>query len=97
MIDRYVPISEAISRILIQGGINPQKITTVRSDVDPRPFQTWRPEQAKLNLADDIGFDSFLPLIANVAYHTPQKGMSTLIRGLSLLRDHETDFNCVLV
>ena len=51
---------------------------------------------ARKTLAEDLDFDPSLPLIVNVAYHTPQKGMETLVSGLAHLKDKSLDFICLL-
>ena len=95
-VDRYVPISQAIAKILKEYGIPDSQITTVCSAVDPAPFLNQDPKQNRLDLAKELGLNPDLCWIANVAYHTEQKGMETLIRGLHELSKKTKNFVCLL-
>lgn len=96
LVDCFVPISEAIAGILKNYGIAEDKINTVRSAVDPAPFIGLDKAEFREKLSKEIGFDPKLPLIANVAYHTEQKGMPTLVKGLAELKKSGQNFICLL-
>ena len=96
LVDRYIPISGAIAKILTDYGLPKEQVSPVHSAVDPSPFKTWKKEDARQDLASSIGFDLEKPLIVNVAYHTEQKGMPTLIRGLAKLKSLGKEFTCLL-
>lgn len=94
----YVPISHAIRDVLKVYGIPDRKIFTVRSAIDPQPFR-YLPEDktaAKQKLCAQLNIDPQIPLIANVAYHTPQKGIETLLEALALVATAGLPFHCLL-
>ncbi len=94
LIDRYVAISQAIADILIDYGISQEKISVVRSAVDPSPFQKSSRAAARAKFLSERGLDlkESTPIIANVAYITEQKGHETLIRALGYLKESGQDF-----
>lgn len=95
-IDQYITISHAIAAILMKAGVPSNKITTVRSAVDPEPFLREDKVKAKKAIAEELRLKKHVPLILNVAYHTDQKGMPTLIQALSILKKQNKDFICLL-
>lgn len=95
-VDQFIAISDEISRILIDYGVDSQKVTTVHSGVDPAPFRNVNARQAKEEIFSQLSISEDKILIANVAYHTEQKGMETLIQGLEILKSKCQNFVCVL-
>ncbi|SMF40668.1 glycosyltransferase family 4 protein [Pseudobacteriovorax antillogorgiicola] len=95
-IDRYVSISDAIHEILQNYGIPDKRLSVVKSAVDPSPFRALDHETCRKKLAHELNLPSDIPWIINVAYHTEQKGMETLIRGLQKLKTRTPDFVCLL-
>lgn len=85
-IDRYIAISGAISRILEDYGVPASRIAVVRSAVDDGPFLALDRLACRQKIANELGFDSALPVIGNVAYITEQKGHATLIRALARVK-----------
>ncbi len=95
-IDKYIPISKAISEILLDYGIPPTRITTVRSATDDTSFRELDAAICRQKLAVELQINPNIPLLINVAYHTPQKGIPTLIHALGKLRDQGVPFICLL-
>ena len=95
-VDRYVPISDAIAEILADYGIPRSKITRIYSAVDSSIFTAIDKTQARREVVQELGIDGTKPLLINVAYHTAQKGMHTLLQGLKLLTDRGVDYHCLL-
>lgn len=95
-VDQYIGISNAISTILTQYGIEPHRVATVRSAVKEKSYESSDDSSAKIRLCQELHLDPKLPLIANVAYLTPQKGHETLLRGLGVLTERNINYNCII-
>lgn len=95
-VDRYVAISEAIAKILVQYGIPAEKVKVVRSAVDPTPLLHLARTTCRNHLAEQLKIDPTLPWIVNAAYLTPQKGHETLLRALHLLQQKKLPFVCLI-
>ena len=87
MIDAYIAISQCIADILIRADIAANKIFVARSAVDPKRFTDINAEDAKARVCSELGLDAQKPILINVAYHTDQKGIPTLIKAAGLLKD----------
>lgn len=95
-VDRYVPISDAIAKILEAYGIPQSRITRIYSAVESDIFKAIDQAQARNEINQELGLDGKTPLLINVAYHTTQKGMPTLLNALKLLNDRGVDYHCLL-
>lgn len=95
-VDRYVPISDAIAEILADYGIPKERMTRIYSAVDSSIFKAIDNVQARNEVAQELGIEKNKPLLINVAYHTPQKGMHTLLQGLKILTNRGIDYHCLL-
>lgn len=84
--DRVVCISEGIATVLRDAGVPPGKLRTVRSSVDPLPWQAPRP---RADLLSEFGMDGERVLIGVVAQLIERKGHHLLFEALrdSPLRD----------
>lgn len=95
-VDHYIAISNAIGQILIDYGIPKEKISTVRSAVCPKKFQSINGSEARKKICTELDIDINTTLIASVAYLTPQKGHETLLRGLKVLKNKGANFKCII-
>lgn len=86
LVDRYVCISDAITRVMREYGVPAHRITTVYSAVDPAPFTSVDRAQARADVGAEFGIAPGTPIVGNLAYLTDQKGHDTLIQALGLLR-----------
>ncbi len=96
LVDAYVCISAAIAKVLVDYGIEQNRLHVVRSAVDAAPFKgldriTWQAHWRKeWELAEET------PIIGNVAYLTDQKDHATLIAALGLLKQRGLRFFCFI-
>lgn len=86
-VNKFVPISHAIAKILQDYGIPKESISTVRSATEDVAFRGLTQSACRSELAKELGITDGIPLVINVAYHTEQKGIPTLIYALAKLRD----------
>ena len=66
-------------------GVAPERLTTVRSAVDPGPFTGIDRLAARRQLAREWNIPEDRKIIGNLAYITEQKDHATLIRALAAL------------
>jgi len=75
-VDRIVAISEGVRRVLIEDGLDPNRIVVIRSGIDPRPFDpNYPPGEARR----EIGIPDRSPVIGCVAHFADHKGHRYLI------------------
>lgn len=88
LFDAVIAISEAIRRILIQGGIPEEKVFCVHSALDPTPFQGPCP---RAEFLQEFNFSEGLRFVGMAAQFIPRKGHETLLDAVpSILKDHPT-------
>ncbi len=75
--DRIISVSETIRQVLARDGVQPERVTTVHSGIDPARF----PESDfHAPLPADLPVPADAPLVVNTAHLTPHKGQIHLIR-----------------
>ena len=85
-VDRIITVSDAIGRILVEVGIDPDKIITIRSGFVPGEFNTGSP---KSDLRSELNIPGDAVVIAVVAALAPHKDHDMLIRAASrVVRKH---------
>lgn len=92
----FVAISSAIANILRQYGVDPEKITTVPSAVDPSPYRLLDRSKERASLCQALAIDPSFALIGNASALTAQKGYEVLLRSLHELAQTERRFHCVI-
>ncbi|MBN1419691.1 MAG: glycosyltransferase [Planctomycetes bacterium] len=76
-VDRYVAVSSAIRDVLSSDGVDPARVSVVRSGVDPARF----PELDRPRAPDpELPFPPGSPIVGNVAHLAPHKGQVHLIQ-----------------
>ena len=80
LINRYIPISDAISQVLKDYGVPEKRLTRVYSAVPKH--KNLDKTACRQKLCQQLGWQEARPIIANIAYLTEQKGHETLIRAL---------------
>jgi len=75
-VDRIVAISEGVRRVLIQDGLDPNRIVVVRSGIDPRPFN---PNDPTGDARREFGIPDRSPVVGCVAHFADHKGHRYLI------------------
>lgn len=90
---QYIAVSEAIKRVMIQGGVSDQKIDVVRSCIDI----------ARLNnapIADirgELGIGKEAVVIGNIAHMADHKGQIYLVRAAAIVKEKYPDVRFVIV
>ncbi len=95
-VDRYIAISNAISRILSDYGIPKEKLTTVRSAVNPSRYDHISPVEEKLKWCQRYSIDPQCILLGNASALTSQKGYEVLIESLYYVRKEFDHFHCLI-
>ena len=79
LFDRVITISQAIRKVLILQGVDPGKITCVRSAVDPAPFNGPCPKEAFLA---EFGLSPDDEVVGMAAQFIPRKGHDLLLQAI---------------
>ena len=96
-VDHFVAISQAINRVLVEWGVQPERVTTVRSAVIDNGLPTLQEKQrAKEALCAELGWNREIPIIASIGYMTDQKGHDTLLKALAFLKQQGVEYQCFL-
>jgi glycosyltransferase involved in cell wall biosynthesis len=74
-VDRFIAISEAVKRVLIQGGVEEGKVRVVHSGIDLSRFESVPPNR----LREEFRVAPNAPLIGNVAAMADHKGQRYLL------------------
>lgn len=85
-VSQFVAISSAISEVLKSYGVGVSKITTVKSAVDSKYYDTLKQLQAKQELRKKFNFSQDVTLIGNASALSSQKGYETLIQSIAELK-----------
>lgn len=83
-VDRYLAISSAVERELLQGGVDADRIRRVPSGVDLSRFEGVDPDQ---HWRASLGLRPGEVLFCNVAALAPHKDQQTLLRGFRAFLD----------
>jgi glycosyltransferase involved in cell wall biosynthesis len=92
---RYIAISHAIKRVLIDAGVPGEKISVVHSGVDPHRYPR-RGETRDEELARHWGAAPDTPLIVNAAALTDHKDQATLLRAAAILKSGGLRFRLII-
>jgi glycosyltransferase involved in cell wall biosynthesis len=85
-VDRYIAVSEANARYLIETKRIPsRKVTVIRNGCDTHRFDPWREPPAALR--PGLGFGALDPVLVVLGRLEPQKGHSVLLRALPAVVD----------
>lgn len=80
-VDRYIAISNAIKDVMINDGIDGDRISVVHSGIDPARFDGVEP----VPLRDELGLEPDTKLIGNVAHMADHKGQRYLIDAMPVI------------
>jgi L-malate glycosyltransferase len=75
-IDRIIAISEGVKRVLIDDGLDPDRIEVIRSGIDPKPLD---PNLPKAEARREFGIVEDAPVIGCIAHFADHKGHRYLI------------------
>ena len=91
----YISISEAVKQVLVDGGVDADRIAIAHSGIDPTRYE-FRHGPRNETQAAHWGAKPNTPLILNVAALTDHKDQQTLLRAANLLRKKGVDFRLVI-
>jgi len=80
----FVAVSEDIRRILIQGGVPPEKVTVIHSGVDVRRFS---PRPAAETIQRELRLPIGKPLVGNLTHFSWWKGQTFFLDAAKILLD----------
>ena len=91
-VDRIITVSDAVKRILIEDGIDPSLITTVRSgfihkQYDGAPIR---------DLRNELGIPPEAVVVASVAALAPHKDHNMLLKAAHIVKQHNPDVRFLL-
>lgn len=92
-VDRYIAISHAIRRVMIEDGIDPERIEVVHSGVSELP----EPGIGRDELRRQMGFTDEHAVLGNVAHFAPHKGQLFLVRAVARLRESHPQLRVAIV
>jgi len=82
-IDRYIAISNAIKRVMVNDGISADRITVVHSGVTDLPPARTTPTKIR----ERHGIESSCPIVGNIAHLAGHKGQTHLVAAARLLSE----------
>jgi len=75
-IDRIIAISEGVKRVLIEDGLDPDRIEVIHSGIDPKPFD---PNLPNAEVRREFGISEKAPVVGCIAHFADHKGHRYLI------------------
>lgn len=95
-VDHYIAISEAIEKVLHGQGIDPSRISVVRSATDSSVFEGLDRDAERKSLAQAFSLDPKIFFVGNASALSHQKGYDTLIRAMKILIDQGEPIHCFI-
>lgn len=84
-VDRFITVSDAIGRVLMEDGVDPGRVVTVRSGFIPNEYDG----DEGPDLRKELGIPEDAPVIVTVAALAPHKAHCVLLKAAHLvIRDH---------
>lgn len=93
-IDRILAISEGVREVLVADGLNPDRISIVRSGIDPSGFD---PEASGEDARRELGIPPDALVIGCVAHFAEHKGHRVLVDAAEMVIRQRPDVRFVLV
>ena len=75
-VDRIVAISEGVKKVLVDDGLDPDRIEVIHSGIDPRPFH---PDDSGADVRRELGLSERAPVIGCVAHFADHKAHRDLV------------------
>jgi glycosyltransferase involved in cell wall biosynthesis len=91
---RIVAISEHIREVMIQSGLKPEQVTTIRTAINLSQFV---PREKNQHLLKELNFPEQCAIIGIVARLTERKGFKNLFEAVKLLVDEGRSIRCLVV
>ena len=80
----FVAVSEDIRRVLIQGGVSPEKVTVIQSGVD---VQRFAPRSPDASLRQALRLPADRPVVGNMTHFSWWKGQTVFLDAAKILLD----------
>lgn len=90
----FVAVSEDIRRVLIQGGVSPEKLTVIHSGVDVQRFGPRPPADA---LRHDLKLPTDKPVVGNLTHFSWWKGQTVFLEAAKILLNAGVSAHFLLV
>jgi len=91
---RIVAISEHIREVMIESGLKPDQVTTIRTAINLSQFV---PREKNQHLLRELNFPAGCAIIGIVARLTERKGFKNLFEAVKLLADEGRTLKCLVV
>jgi len=92
-VDRFIAISEAIRKVLIDGGVAEDMVSVVHSGIDLSRFDRVEPG----GLREEFGLPAGAPVIGNVAHMADHKGQRYLLAAMPRVLEAEPQTRLFIV
>ncbi len=80
--DAYIAISEGVRRVLLEGGVPPERVRVVQSGIDLAKFEGLKPRPL---VRAELGLDAATFAVGNVAALAPHKAQNDLLRAAAIV------------
>jgi glycosyltransferase involved in cell wall biosynthesis len=93
-VDAYITVSEYLREVMVDAGIEPWRVFTVRSVTDPQRFTEAEPNpglRAELGIPDDA------LVVGNVGYLVPHKDHANLLEAIAIVAEDVPNVWAVIV
>jgi glycosyltransferase involved in cell wall biosynthesis len=92
--DAFLAISEGVRRVLLAGGVAPDRVRVVPSGIDLAKFDGLRERDA---VRAELGLDARTLAVGNVAALAPHKAQNDLLRAAAMVRAQRRDVRFFIV
>lgn len=90
--DRVIAISDAVRRILLEDGLDPERVVVVHSGIDPAEVRAAPP----CDLRPELGLAADAPVALNIAALVDHKDQGTLIAAAASIREAAPELHWVI-
>ncbi len=92
--DALIAVADAVARVLIEGGVPPHRVTTVRSGITLRAVPN---QEERAGVRDRLGISDADWVMGIVAHILPHKGYDDLVQALALIKAKAPNVRCLIV
>lgn len=93
-INAVIAISEGVKKVLVEGGLSPERIKVIPSGID---FSLFQEATSSDYLRREFSFDADDFLVGMVAHLADHKGHKYLIRATKILKEHTPKIKIIIV
>lgn len=95
-IDSFVAISSAIKKILINIGVQDNKVVVIKSAVPNEPYLKLNKKEEKDKWAKKWNINPDIPWFGNASAIAHQKAYDVLIKAVDILNSKKVNFHCLI-